>query len=91
RLDFYGVQVEPAEAPGERRRLDQGDLAVHVAAIAAAAAAGDFVLAYAHHHLWEAEWAATPAWFRELARCWLDAGAGLVASHGVPMLQAIEV
>lgn len=71
--------------------LNPGDVARHLDAIAAASKKADVVIAYHHNHYWEKNMADTPPWQRDLAHKAIEAGAGLFASHGAPLLQGIEM
>ncbi|WP_342634350.1 CapA family protein [Mesorhizobium hawassense] len=62
-----------------------------MSAIRQAAAQGDFVIAYLHHHHWEPGWQDVPLWVQAFARTCIDAGANLFVSHGAPVLQAVEI
>jgi poly-gamma-glutamate capsule biosynthesis protein CapA/YwtB (metallophosphatase superfamily) len=90
-MDFYGTRVEKGERVEDVRALDAADLERNLGAIRRAAADADLVLVYEHHHLWGASWEEPPAWIRELAHLCVDAGASAFVSHGVPVLQGIEV
>lgn len=90
-LDFYGARVERSDRLAEGRRLDGDDRAKNLAAVRAAASEARLTLAYVHHHFWEPDWESTPEWIEELAHDCIDAGAGAFVSHGVPLLQAIEI
>jgi poly-gamma-glutamate capsule biosynthesis protein CapA/YwtB (metallophosphatase superfamily) len=90
-LDFYGTRVERGDVVAEGRVLDPADLERNLGAVRRAAAEADFVLVYEHHHLWGARWEEPPRWIRELARLCVDAGASAFVSHGVPVLQGIEI
>lgn len=90
-FEFFGLRFEAAENPGQRRTADAADVERNLRAIDAAARGADVVIAYVHHHHWEPEWHVVPPWFRKFARECVDAGASIVVSHGVPMLQGIEI
>jgi poly-gamma-glutamate synthesis protein (capsule biosynthesis protein) len=89
--EFFGLKLESAEKPEHRRCADPEDLERNLRAVAQAAATGDRVIVYVHHHHWEPRWEQVPRWFREFSHSCVDAGAGAVVSHGVPMLQGIEI
>lgn len=92
--EFYGLRFEAGEAGDacrERLHVDSEDAQRNFASIAHASEAADGVVAYVHHHHWNPQWETTPDWFREFARACVDAGASAVVSHGVPMLQGIEI
>jgi poly-gamma-glutamate synthesis protein (capsule biosynthesis protein) len=91
RLDFYGMLFEPGPAPARRGELSAPDLARNLAAISQAAASSRLVIAYLHHHHWEAVWEDIPSWTRDYAHACIDAGADIFISHGVPLLQGIEI
>lgn len=61
------------------------------AAIRAAAAQADVVIAYQHDHYWEADNRVTPEWKRGFAKACVDAGATIFVSHGAPLLHGIEL
>lgn len=90
-FEFYGLRFEPAAEPHERRRVDPEDAERNLRAVAEAAGEADRVIVYVHHHHCEPRWEVVPQWFQQFARQCVDAGAGLVVSHGVPMLQGIEI
>ncbi len=90
-LDFYGARIERADRLAEGRSLYPEDREKNLAAIRAGAAQGAFTIAYVHHHYWEPEWETTPDWIQEFARDCIDAGADAFVSHGVPLLQGIEI
>lgn len=90
-LNFYGTVFKQ---DSEFRRLvevDPDNAAEHLSAIRRAAARGDFVIAYLHHHHWEPGWQDVPSWVQGFAHACVDAGANLFVSHGAPVLQAIEI
>ncbi|TJX40232.1 MAG: capsule biosynthesis protein CapA, partial [Mesorhizobium sp.] len=76
---------------GRMVEVDQASASIHLSAIRQAAAQGDFVIAYLHHHHWEPGWQDVPRWVQAFARTCIDAGANLFVSHGAPVLQAIEI
>ncbi len=90
-FDFCGLLVERGEGTKEARTIVAADRERQLAAIRAAAASSDFVIAYLHHHLWEADWEAVPGWTQAFARDCIDAGANAFVSHGVPVLQGLEI
>ncbi len=61
------------------------------AALRAAAAAAEVVIAYQHDHYWEPDNRVTPAWKRPFAKACIDAGATVFISHGAPLLHGIEL
>ena len=71
--------------------INQTDLARNCAAIRAEKAAGSFVIVYVHHHLWDKVWERTPSWMQSVSREFVDAGADIVVSHGVPVLHGVEI
>ena len=89
--EFFGLRFEAADKPEHRRSPDPGDVERNLRAIESAAKQSDRVIVYIHHHQWEPRWEEVPRWFQRFARDCVDAGAGAVVSHGVPMLQGIEV
>jgi poly-gamma-glutamate capsule biosynthesis protein CapA/YwtB (metallophosphatase superfamily) len=89
-LDFFGALIERADAIGEGRKLHPEDRERNLATIRQAAAEA-FTVAYIHHHYWEPEWEMTPLWMRAFAHDCIDAGASAFVSHGVPLLQGVEV
>lgn len=89
--EFFGLRFEAADQPEQHRWVDPDDARRNLRAIEDASRAADVVIAYLHHHHWEPQWERVPSWFRGFARECVDAGASVVVSHGVPMLQGIEV
>lgn len=89
--EFYGLRFEAGDACRERLQVDAQDAQRNFAGIARARESADCVIAYIHHHHWNPQWETTPDWFREFAHACVDAGASVVVSHGVPMLQGIEI
>ena len=89
--EFFGLRLTVADKPEHRRSADRGDVERNLRAVADAAKQSDRVIVYIHHHHWEPRWEQVPRWFQEVAHECVDAGAGAVVSHGVPMLQGIEV
>lgn len=71
--------------------VDRGDMERNLAAIRAEKAAGSIVIVYVHHHLWDKVWERTPFWFKSVAHEFIDAGADILVSHGVPVLQGVEI
>ncbi len=71
--------------------VNRADLARNSAAIRAEKAAGSFVIVYVHHHLWDKVWEQTPSWMQSVSHEFVDAGADIVVSHGVPVLHGVEI
>ncbi|MER9977463.1 CapA family protein [Mesorhizobium sp. M0085] len=71
--------------------IDKEDLKNNLRAIRTAADAGNFVIAYLHHHHWASDWLQSPDWISAFARQCIDAGAAIFVSHGVPVLLPIEI
>ncbi|MFD9900262.1 CapA family protein [Mesorhizobium sp. NPDC059025] len=90
-LNFYGTIFKRANSHGRIVEIDRESAGSHLAAIRLAAARGDFVMAYLHHHHWEPGWQEVPRWVQGFARLCIDAGASLFVSHGAPVLQAVEL
>ena len=90
-MNFYGTVFRQADDFGRMVEIDPRSAGVHLSAIRQAAAQGDFVIAYLHHHHWEPGWQDVPRWVRSFARSCIDAGADLFVSHGAPVLQAVEI
>ncbi|MFE0017876.1 CapA family protein [Mesorhizobium sp. NPDC059054] len=90
-IDFYGTVFRRAGSDRRRLVVDEASLDGQLATIRQAAATGAFVIAYLHHHHWEPRWNEVPEWVRSFARSCIDAGANAFASHGAPVLQAIEI
>jgi poly-gamma-glutamate capsule biosynthesis protein CapA/YwtB (metallophosphatase superfamily) len=90
-IDFYGLKFRLGDKHARIGVPDEKDLARHLAAVAAAAERASFVAVYLHHHHWEAVWEDVPDWERAFARAAIDAGASVYVSHGVPLLQPIEI
>ena len=89
--EFYGIRFERGSRTEERRLLDPEDRDRNLAIIRDAARTADFVIVYVHHHYWEFPWEVTPVWVQDFARQCIEAGANVFVSHGVPLLQAIEI
>jgi len=90
-FEFYGVRLRAGAQYQVSRRAAAADAQRNFDSIARARENADCVIAYVHHHHWEPRWEQVPEWFREFAHGCVDAGAGMVVSHGVPMLQGIEI
>ena len=90
-LDFYGLRFRVGAGPRIEGIPDAADLERNLAAIRKARSSADFVIAYLHHHHWEPRLSESPAWARTFAQSCIDAGANVFVSHGVPMLQGIEI
>lgn len=90
-IDFYGTIFTQASTCERLVQIDPQSAATHLAAIRLAAARGEFVIAYVHHHHWEPNWQDVPSWVQSFARMCVDAGADLFVSHGAPVLQAVEI
>lgn len=90
-INFYGTVFAPATDFGRLIEVDPQSASTHLSAIRQAAARGDFVIAYLHHHHWEPGWRDVPRWVQAFARTCVDAGADLFVSHGAPVLQAVEI
>lgn len=89
--EFFGLRLAAADRPEHRRAPEPADVERNLRAIAEAAKQSDRVIVYVHHHHWEPRWEQVPHWFRQFAHDCIDAGAGALVSHGVPMLQGIEI
>lgn len=90
-INFYGTMFTRAAVCGRQVEVDPQSAAIHLKAIHDAAARGDFVIAYLHHHHWAPNWQDVPGWVQVFARACIDAGASLFVSHGAPVLQAVEI
>lgn len=90
-MNFYGTVFTQVDEFGRLLEVDARSAGIHLSAIRQAAAQGDFVIAYLHHHHWEPGWQDVPRWVRSFARSCIDAGADLFVSHGAPVLQAVEI
>lgn len=75
--------------PNERYQAD--DVARAQAAIKAAKASAEYVLVYLHNHHWASDPNVTPEWVKAFARESVDNGASLFVTHGIPMVQGIEI
>ncbi|MCC5862589.1 MAG: CapA family protein [Gammaproteobacteria bacterium] len=75
----------------EDETLHPDDAQRNLAAITAAAAQADLVIAYHHNHEWGDDRARTKDWARAWAQACIDAGAHLFVAHGAPLLHGIEV
>ncbi|HMR34282.1 MAG TPA: CapA family protein [Geminicoccaceae bacterium] len=91
RLDFHGTTVRRGQRAREHNRPHDVDLERLLASIRRASGEAELVLACLHHHHWAPEWSDTPAWVPPLAHACVEAGAHLFLSHGVPVLQAVEL
>lgn len=76
---------------GRGVRINGDDLQRNLQAVADAAASGNLVIAYLHHHHWASDWLQPPDWIGDIARRFIDAGAAIFVSHGAPVLQPIEI
>lgn len=89
-----GVNVLRMDASGQ---LNAADLARQRASVAAAVKrhSVDLVAVYHHNHLALVDPSAPPEtvdlWRQQLARGFIDQGAAMYVSHGVPYVQAIEL
>lgn len=90
-INFYGTVFTQAADFGRLIEIDPQSADAQLSAIRRAAALGDFVIAYLHHHHWEPGWQDVPRWVMTFARTCIDAGASLFVSHGAPVLQAMEI
>ncbi|MCA1408845.1 CapA family protein [Ensifer sp. IC3342] len=90
-IDFYGTIFRKASSNSRRIVVDEASLQGHLATIRKAASDDTFVIAYLHHHHWEPSWSEVPGWVQAVARSCVDAGANAFVSHGVPVLQPIEI
>lgn len=90
-LFFYGLRFKVGAAPSREGLLNAGDLERNLEAIAKARANGEFVVAYLHHHHWQPHWEDVPKWACDFSHKCIDAGADIYLSHGVPMVQGIEI
>jgi poly-gamma-glutamate synthesis protein (capsule biosynthesis protein) len=75
---------------GANGGLDAGDVERMLDSLRRARREADVVLAYLHNHLWESDVSRTADWQREFARRCVEAGAGVFAAHGPPLLHAVE-
>ncbi|WP_027146739.1 CapA family protein [Mesorhizobium sp. WSM3626] len=90
-IDFYGTIFRRSPKNCRRIAIDEKSLQRQLATIRKAASDGAFVVAYLHNHHWEPDWSEVPEWVQSFARSCVDAGANAFASHGAPVLQAIEI
>jgi poly-gamma-glutamate synthesis protein (capsule biosynthesis protein) len=90
-IDFFGTVFHRSQANQRKILVDPQSAMTQLAAIADAAAKGQFVIAYLHHHHWEPDWQEVPNWVRSFAHDCIDAGARTFVSHGAPVLQPIEI
>lgn len=86
-----GLNPQRTVLVGDKRAVNPADAERNVAAIAEAARQADFVIAYLHNHHWEENIEDTPVWLQDFARRCIDAGADAFITHGVPLLQGVEV
>lgn len=71
--------------------VNRSDMERNVAAIRAEKIAGSFVIVYVHHHIWDKVWECTPSWMHSVTHEFVEAGADIVVSHGVPVLHGVEM
>lgn len=90
-LDFFGTVFRRSKANQRKILVDRQSAMTQLTVIADAAANGQFVIAYLHHHHWEPDWQEVPNWVRAFAHDCIDAGARTFVSHGAPVLQPIEI
>ncbi|PLP60800.1 capsule biosynthesis protein CapA [Mesorhizobium loti] len=90
-INFYGTIFRKTDTRGRLIEIDSDSAEGQLSVMRRAAARGDFVIAYLHHHHWEPGWQDVPDWVRDFARSCIDAGADLFVSHGAPVLQAVEL
>jgi len=83
-----GVNELKLDPEGRWNEVDQARI---LAAIKAARAEANHVVAYQHHHYWKDDLKETPPWLKEWARKCIDAGATVFVAHGVPILHGIEL
>lgn len=76
---------------GDELSVDAADDARLLEAIRRARTTSEQVMVYFHSHHWEQPMWRTPRRIRGLARSWVDAGATLVAGHGTPCMQGLEI
>lgn len=92
--DLLGVPFVGGERLAEEFVPDPGDMARHEATLAAARPGTRLLVASVHTHHWPPDWAdpaaETPAWLRDVARAFIDAGADLVLGHGPPVVMPPE-
>ncbi len=84
--DFFGLAVEAGEHIAYTAQADATDLEQLLAAIRQARTQADLVNVVLHNHHWESDWSVTPDWLPSIIAALVDAGAGLVACHGAPVL-----
>jgi poly-gamma-glutamate capsule biosynthesis protein CapA/YwtB (metallophosphatase superfamily) len=72
-------------------QVNRTELDRNLAAIRAEKAAGSFVIVYVHHHVWDKVWEHTPSWMQSVSHEFVEAGADIVVSHGVPVLHGVEI
>lgn len=89
--EFYGIRFERGARTKVQHTPDPDDLNRNLSEIRKASQKADFVLVYAHHHYWHTMWEETPLWIQDFARKCIDAGGNAFVSHGVPLLQGMEV
>lgn len=90
-INFYGTVFRRSDGNTRRIVVDRRSAREQLAAIEEEARRGTFVIAYLHHHHWEPRWDQAPPWVQDFAHDCIDAGARIFASHGAPVLQAIEI
>jgi len=90
-MDFYGTMFRRSDKSVRRMVVDRHSASAQLSTIAEEAGHDAFVIVYLHHHHWEPSWQQVPSWVRAFARDCVNAGASLFVSHGVPVLQAIEI
>lgn len=90
-INLYGTIFRKTDSRGRLIEIDRDSAEAQLSVMRRAAARGDFVIAYLHHHHWEPGWHDVPGWVQDFARSCVDAGANLFVSHGAPVLQAVEL
>jgi poly-gamma-glutamate synthesis protein (capsule biosynthesis protein) len=90
-FEFYGTHFVSDYICLENREIDKITLQRNINTIQLSAEKTTFVIVYLHHHHWENDWERSPQWVIRLARQCIDAGANVFVSHGIPILQGIEI
>lgn len=90
-LTLFGTSFVAGPMVASLWRADAADKARLLARIAAEKAAGQIVVVALHGHHWDADWAATPAWFLALAEEIVAAGADVIVATGAPVLQPAHI
>jgi poly-gamma-glutamate capsule biosynthesis protein CapA/YwtB (metallophosphatase superfamily) len=90
-LEAFGQRFVSGAAVQAHWQAEPADFEQLAQSMAAARAAGHFIVLCLHNHHWEPEWHLTPAWFPALARQLIAAGADVILGTGAPVLQPAQI